>query len=561
MTNTKDLPPNQSATQKVTAHLFEETSSNVILPSAGSVAEPLVGSVESEKSAGQQAMVLAAACLALFMTNFDGTAGDMALPQIQKDFGASIAGVQWFLNAYHLPVASLLLVAGKFGDLFGRKRLFALGLTVFTVSSFLCGVAPTLPLLIMARACQGIGAAALIPLSLTLVTATFTEPGARAKAIGTWSAVSALALVVGPGLGGFLVDEVSWRSIFFINVPLGLATLSLTLKFLKKDKVVSEQPISEQSLDWVGLALSVSSIILLSYTLTFSNGDLWLSSQRITLLCLTMLSFGLFVIRQLATPYPVIPQSLMKNRRFAALCTTQTLVFFMSGGLFFILSLFLQHIQGYSAGMTGLCFLPMNGAIIAASFASGWVAIKLGWRFPILSGLVVMTVALVSLTGVDVSTDYGEILWKLLLAGLGGGLAIPALAAAAMNAVPPAQEGIASALSSISIQMGGILGIAIQGAIFSQRLTTDLARQIAEWRFPAALQREILADALHSLSEIPQNLPVPAEQFQNAIQSAFVLGLQTVLWVAAIAMIIGIALMLLIPHRVFSNQADSKPSN
>ncbi|MEO1403930.1 MAG: MFS transporter, partial [Cyanobacteria bacterium J06635_1] len=161
-----------------------------------------------------KAIILAAMCLALFMTNFDGTAGDVALPQIQKELGANISGVQWFLNAYHLPVASLLLANGKFGDVFGRKRIFVLGLIAFTAASALCGFASNLPVLITGRTLQGMGAAALLPLSLTILTATFPDHKVRAKAIGIWSAVSALAMVAGPGLGGLLVDTVGWHSIF-----------------------------------------------------------------------------------------------------------------------------------------------------------------------------------------------------------------------------------------------------------------------------------------------------------------------------------------------------------
>ncbi|MEM9905615.1 MAG: MFS transporter, partial [Cyanobacteria bacterium P01_D01_bin.44] len=424
----------------------------VLVPAAG-----LSSAITKNK-----AVILAAMCLALFMTNFDGTAGDVALPQIQQELGANISGVQWFLNAYHLPVASLLLANGKFGDVFGRKRIFVLGLIAFTAASALCGFASNLPMLITGRTLQGMGAAALLPLSLTILTATFPDHKVRAKAIGIWSAVSALAMVAGPGLGGLLVDTVGWHSIFWVNVPLGLITLLMTLSSVKKDKTPARQP-----LDWPGLLLSIASIALLAYTLTHAHDGRWFSSQRLLLLGLTALSFGLFWVFELRSPHPVIPLALLKNRRFIPVCVTQTLVFFMSGGLFFILSLFLQHVQGYSATMTGLCFLPMNGAIIVASFASGWIAARLGWRFPILTGLVIVTVALLSLTRIGISIEYSEILWTLVLAGFGGGLTIPTLAATAMNSVLPIQEGIASALSSISIQLGGILGIAIQGALFS----------------------------------------------------------------------------------------------
>lgn len=494
--------------------------------------------------ASVKSVVLAAMCLALFMTNFDGTAGDVALPQIQKNFGTNMAGVQWFLNAYHLPVASLLLVNGKLGDAFGRKRIFLMGLSVFTLASLLCGLAPNLTLLIMGRSLQGIGAAALIPLSLTILTATFTDEKARIKAIGIWSAVSALALVAGPGLGGLLVDQISWRSIFFVNVPLGIITFFLTTSAFK------EKPAEpNQSLNLFGLGLSVLVVALLAYSLTYQSSGPWLSSHRVALLGVTAFSFGCFLVSERRCDRPVIPQTLMQNHRFLAICITQTLVFFMSGGLFFILSLFLQHVQGYSAVMTGLGFLPMNGAVIAASFASGWVAAKRGWRFPILSGLAIVAVAIVSLTGINTTTEYGEIVSKLMLAGFGGGLTIPTLAATAMNSVPSMQEGIASALSSISIQLGGILGIALQGAIFSQQLKNNLAQSLDQLQLTERLKETILSDTFRSLAETPKDLPISATALENAIRSAFVVGLQSVLWVAAIAIVIGIGLILLTPSK------------
>ncbi len=502
---------------------------------------PLPNSIKSS--------VLIATCLALFMTNFDGTAGDVALPQIQTSFGADMAGVQWFLNAYHLPVASLLLISGKFGDAFGRKRIFLSGLVVFTLASILCGLAPSLTALTVARSLQGIGAAALIPLSLTMLTATFTDEQSRTKAIGIWSAVSALALVAGPGLGGLLVDALSWRSIFFVNVPLGVVTFFLTVKAFQEAPATSDQ-----ALDWRGLGLSALTISLLAYSLTYSSTDAWLSLHRAGLFGLAMLSFGSFLVSQFYCDRPVIPRTLLKNRRFLTVCVVQTLVFFMSGGLFFILSLFLQHIQGYSATMTGLCFLPMNAAIIAASFASGWIAAKQGWRFPILTGLAIVAVSIVSLTGINTGTAYGEIVSKLVLAGFGGGLTIPTLAATAMNAVPRKQEGIASAISSISIQLGGILGIALQGAVFSQRLRENLEQSLNKLSFPESLSNEVLADALRSLSELPQNLPVPPTVLQEAIRSAFVLGLQAVLWTAATAIVVGIGLIVIVsPKQSHSN--------
>ncbi|MEL6157980.1 MAG: MFS transporter [Cyanobacteria bacterium J06627_32] len=494
----------------------------------------------------QRATVLAAMCLALFMTNFDGTAGDLALPQIQKGFGSNMLGVQWYLNAYHLPVASLLLASGKFGDFFGRKKIFVLGLSIFTVSSLLCGLAPSLPVLIGVRSLQGIGAAALIPLSLTIVTATYTEEAERTKAIGIWSAVSALAMVAGPGLGGLLIDSLSWRSVFFVNLPLGLLTLVLTSRAFHERRALARSALNLPS-----ILLSVLSVACLTYLLTEGSADIAAWQTRI-MLAATTLSFALFAWAEARSQKPLIPPALIRNRRFLVICATQMLVFFMSGGLFFILSLFLQHVQGYSATLTGLCFLPMNGAIIAASFASGWVVAKRGWRFPILTGLAMVSAAIYSLTHISAETGYLEILGTLVLAGFGGGLTIPPLAAGAMNAVRTAEEGIASAISSISIQFGGILGIGLQGAVFSAWLGADLRQTMADWQLPAATENYLVENALQHFAQMPASLPMAVSPvaLERAVKAAFVSGLQATLWVALIAILLGLfAITALVPPR------------
>lgn len=505
----------------------------------GSSRSPNTHLTTASRSDRTKAIILGAMCLALFMTNFDGTSTDVALPQIQKNLEANVLGLQWVLNAYHLPVASLLLACGKFGDMYGRRRIFLLGVIIFTTASALCGVAPNLELLIAGRAIQGIGAAAIIPLSLTIVTATFPNLQERTKAIGIWSAVSALALMAGPALGGVFVDHLGWQSIFLFNVPLGFITFYLTFRAFKEEPTPANQP-----LDWMGLICSIVVIASLTYVLT--QGGSWLSPSILIAIGMMGLCLVGFWIVESHSAHPVIPLSLLKNRAFAAILGTQTLVFFTSGGLFFMLSLFLQQVQGYSAAATGLCFLPMNSAIILASFMSGWVAVRLGWRFPIVSGLVMASVATLSLTRIQVDTEYGLILWNLVLSGFGGGLTIAPLATAAMNSVLSGQEGIASAVSSISIQMGGILGIAVQGAIFSRRFAADLKQSFIEWNVPADVQNRIMSESLHNLSIIPDDLlsTLSPSTLQQLIKTAFVSGLQLSLFVATLALILGVVVIL-----------------
>lgn len=494
--------------------------------------------------------VLCAMCLALFMTNFNATAADVALPQMQQNLGADMLGVQWILNAYLLPVASLLLVTGKLGDRYGRKRIFLAGILLFSIATVVCGLAPNLAVLIVGRGLQGIGAAAVIPLSLTIVTATFSDHQARAKAIGIWSAVSAIALVAGPGLGGFLVDGLGWRSIFFITLPLGLVTFAMTARAFK------EQLREKAAVSWVGLGLSVVAIASLVYVLTQGSIAAWQSTRTLGLLTITGLSFTAFWQVNARSNTPVIPPTLLRNRKFLTLCFVQTLVFFTSGGLFFILSLFLQQVQGYSAAATGLCFIPMNIAIVSASFASGWIAAKLGWRFPILSGLTIASIALFSLTRISINTPYLTTLSTLIFSGFGGGLTIAPLAAAAMNSVRPVEEGIASAVSSISIQFGGILGIGLQGALFSGRLTAALKDTMLDWNLSSDLQEKILADGIQNLSNSPVNLPptLSSAALEQAVKLAFVSGLQSVVLIAALSLVFGVLLIFtLVPSIVRSS--------
>lgn len=472
------------------------------------------------------------------MTNFDGIVVDVALPKLQTAFATNMAGLQWILNAYHLPVASLLVASGSLGDRCGRKRVFLAGLGLFTAASAVCGFAPNLTVLLLGRIVQGVGAAALMPLSLTILTAVFTEAKARTQAIAIWTAISVLALVIGPASGGLLMDALGWQSLFWINLPLGGLTF-----FAASRIVLPAEPAKRQHLAVPSLLLSIVVMASLTWLLTEVGGGL--SARLLALAAIATASVLGFIAAESHARHPMLPPLLLKNSTFAVANLTQGLVFFASGGLVFMFSLFLQQVQGHSAAGTGLRFLPMNAAIVGASLLSGWVAAKFGGRFSIIVGLAVAGVAALGLSQLGAETVYAKIAIGLILSGFGGGLTIAPLTAIAMNAVESAHEGIASALLNVGIQIGGIVGIALQGAIFSRRLAASLGRSLVELGLPADARDRLVTRAAQHVTQLPENFPYEISQtsFDLAIDNAFVSGLQTALFVASLTLLSGSLLM------------------
>lgn len=488
-----------------------------------------------------KAITLATMCLALFMAYLDDTVVNLALPDIQLSLGSNVSGLQWILNAYTLAAASLVLTSGTLGDIYGRKRVFLLGLVIFTIASFICGIAPNLEILIAGRAFQGIGAAALVPGSLSILANTFPESKEKAKAIGIWAAISGIALVAGPVLGGLLVDSMGWQSVFFLNVPIGVVA------FLASSRVVreSKNP-SKQRLDVPGLLISIVLLASLTYALTEGNAGVWRSPLIVFLLAVAGLSLLGFLIVESHSSHPMLPLHLFNNPTFTALNAVSVSVYFTLVSLLFIFSLFLQQVQGYSTATAGVCFLPLNGAFVIASLCSGWFAARLGFRFAIAAGLLLAGFATLSFMGISADTEYGTIMWKLVLSGFGAGLALSPLVTAAMSSTPPHQAGIASAVLNTSNRLGGVLGISIQGTIFTQLLTSNLKRSLMAWGVPSNLQERLIADALHGVAKVPSDIPtsISGLAFHQAFSNAFVSGLHAVVLVASVALLAGALLIL-----------------
>ncbi|MGA7933533.1 MAG: MFS transporter, partial [Kovacikia sp.] len=426
----------------------------------------------------------------------DDTVVHVALPKIQSSLGASVSGLQWILNAYTLSAASLMLVSGILGDRYGRKRIFLAGLIVFTIASAVCGFASNLEILIVGRTLQGIGAAALIPGSLAILTDTFPAPKEKAKAIGIWSALAGLALLAGPAIGGLLVDTLGWQSVFFVNIPMGAIAFTMTSRVVKEELL----PIKQR--------LNVAKLLLQ-------------------------------------------PLHLFKDSTFAVVNIVRGLVFFALVSLLFLFSLFLQQVQGYSAVETGLRLLPMNGAFIVGLFLSGWFAARVGWRLTVATGLLGAGVVMLSFIRVHADTAYGSFVWNIVVSSFGSGLALAPLAAAAMNSAPAPQAGIAAAVINITDRVGGFLGIALQGTVLSQRLASDLARSLSTWNIPSNLQAQLVADALHGGTKVPKVLPagIPTLAFQQAYSNAFVSGMHVAVFVASLALLAGFLLILMVGHQ------------
>lgn len=488
-----------------------------------------------------KAMTLAAMCFALFMSNTDDTSLNVALPSIQASFGSHVSGLQWIINANTLPAVSLALPSGALGDIFGRKRVFLTALVIYTFASIVCGFAPSLGILISGRFLQGIGAAALVPTSLSILGDTFPDPKEKAKAIGIWSAVSGIALITGPALGGVFVDIWGWQSIFFFNVPVGAIAFVLSCRVVRESK-----NLTQQRLDVPGLLLSIIFLASLTYAIIESNNLVWHSPLIVLLLAIAGFSLIAFLIVESRSSHPMLPLQLFKNQTFAVVNFVSVLVFFTFLSLLFIFSLFLQQVQGYSATMAGLCFVPLNGAFVIASLASGWLTARFGWRYVIAAGLTMGSVTTLSFIRANADTEYVTVMWNLVLCGFGSGLAVSPLAAAAISSAPLTKGGIASAILNSSNLLGGILGIALMGTILAQRLTSDLVRSLSAWGVPENIQKRLIADALHGGVNIPNDLPANISELavRQAISNGFVSGLHTAVLIASLALLTGAFLIL-----------------
>ncbi len=402
---------------------------------------------------------LFAMCFALFTIMLDNTVVNVALPSIQHELEATPSTLEWTVNAYVLTFATLILLGGKLGDRFGRRRLFLIGLIVFTVASALCALSTTDGQLIAARTLQGVGAAIMNPLSLSILVATF--PRERlAAAIGIWAGISGLGLAVGPLLGGFLVEHVGWSSVFWINVPIGVAAAAVLMW-----KVAESRDTRSKSLDVVGTVLITAGLFALTFGLIETNSRSWFSPEIMGLLGSAALLIGAFIVWELRTPEPMVPLGFFRERAFAVSSLVVGLVGLALFGSIYFITLYFQNIQGYGPIDAGIRTLPTTLMVLIVAPIAGRLNSRVGSGPMMLAGMVLASTALLGLAQMEVDTSYNAI-WPFFVL-LGGGLALtmPSVSAMAMASVDPTRSGVASGLVNASRQVGGAIGIAVLGSV------------------------------------------------------------------------------------------------
>jgi EmrB/QacA subfamily drug resistance transporter len=430
---------------------------------------------------------LLAVSFGLFMIMLDNTVVNVALPSIQRDLNVDVSSLEWVVNGYFLTFAVLMLSGGKLADLFGRRRIFIFGLVVFTLSSLACGLATNGETLIAARAVQGVGAALMSPATLSIITATF-PPRQRGMAMGIWVGVSAVALALGPITGGLLAEYATWSWIFFINVPIGAFAILAARIVIRETKDTS----LEQRLDLPGLATSGAGLFALTYALIEANAKGWTSPEILSLFGVAVAGFAAFIALERRQRAPMLDLSLFRNRTFTGANLTMLLVALSMFGVFFFVSLFVQNILGYSPVQAGAAFLPMTLCIVFIAPVAGKLSDRIGSRWLMSAGMVLVAVSLVLFSLLDESSTFWNLFPALLVGGAGLALAMTPTTSAAMSSVPVDKAGVGSGVLNSSRQVGGALGIAVMGAILGSyihvaRTSPDFPGQFVDG-FQAALR-------------------------------------------------------------------------
>ncbi|GII04291.1 DHA2 family efflux MFS transporter permease subunit [Planobispora takensis] len=413
---------------------------------------------------------LGAIALATFMTYLDNNVVNVALPTIQRDLGLSISGLEWIVSGYILVFAGLMLVGGRLADLFGGRRIFLIGLGVFTLASLAAGLSGDGTTLIATRALQGVGAALLTPTALALLTSTFPDPRERGTAVGLWSAVGALALALGPLTGGFISERWDWGWIYLINVPIGILTLGLGLWAIRP----APRDRARRGLDLPGLATSSLALFALTYGLIEGEGAGWTSPEILGAFGLALASALAFVVTETRSREPMIDLSLFRSRVFSGGTLSMGLWAFGVFGIYFFTALYLQNALGFSPVEAGASFVPMALLMAVTAALAPRISGALGTARTVAGGLLLMAAAIFGISFVGEGGSFGDLLPWFLLYGLGGGLLVP-LTTAILGTLPEARAGVASGVLNVSREIFGLLGITVLGAILNARQTSNAA--------------------------------------------------------------------------------------
>ena len=415
-------------------------------------------------------LILGICCLSLLMVAMDATIVNVALPSIRQDLGASIAGLQWVIDAYTMVVASLLMLAGSMADRFGRRRVFQAGMALFMLGSLLCSVAPNIHGLVAFRIVQALGATMLNPVAMSIIANTFHEPKARARAIGIWGAVAGVSMALGPVIGGALTESVGWRSIFWVNLPVGAAAMLLAARYIPESKAPRPRRV-----DAIGQLLVFVILASVTYAVIEGPHEGWESSTIVGFFAAAALSLVALLIYEPRRHEPLIDVRFFRSAPFSSATLIAVCSFSAFSGFLFLNALYLQEVRGLSAFHTGLCTLPLALATILCSPFSGRLVGVYGTRPSLLASGTATIVSALLMTQLTATTPMPVLLLTYVIFGIGFGMVNAPITNTAVSGMPKAQAGLAAAVASTSRQIGASLGVALAGTILGTHVHEGFA--------------------------------------------------------------------------------------
>jgi EmrB/QacA subfamily drug resistance transporter len=475
--------------------------------------------------------ILAATILASSMAFIDSTVVNVALPALQTNLNATAVDVQWVIEAYSLLLSAFLLIGGSLGDHYGRRRFFLIGVSIFAIASAACGFAANIPQLIAARAVQGLGAALVAPGSLAIISNSFSEED-RGRAIGTWSAFSAITTGIGPVLGGWLIEHVSWRAVFFINLPIALAVIFISMVHVREN---SDR--DNARVDWLGSILAALGLGALVYGLIESSRLGFGSRVVMTALVAGCVLLIVFLFVEARLPHPMLPLGLFRSRIFAGTNLLTFLLYAALSGTLFFLPLNLIQVQHYSATAAGAALLPFIIIMSVLSRWSGGLIARYGPKVPLVIGPLIAASGYVLFMLPTAGGNYWtNFLPAIGVVGLGMTISVAPLTTAVMNSVPQNHAGVASGVNNALARTAGLFAIALLGIVMLDVFKGQLDRHLQESKFPPAISESLRAQSTKLAAiALPQNQDAATQQsIRRAIDDSFVSGFRVVMLIGAI---------------------------